>query len=144
MVERRKTDGFTLIEMAIVIAIIAILAAVAVPKMSSLSEDADAETVRAIVADVEMSINEGTNRGIPYADLKATTGHLNDIVALAQEAFPDRVTITASGAGTIKAAITQSAAARSATLTMQNDGSVKITAVSGFSHYTLVSGDLKK
>ncbi|KXO13084.1 Signal transduction histidine kinase [Moritella sp. JT01] len=52
-----RTKGFTLIEMAIVIVILAIMSAVAVPKFIDLSSDAKKAKIASVAADLRIAID---------------------------------------------------------------------------------------
>lgn len=75
MMEKRNQKGFTLMEMLIVVAIIAILVAIAIPVFTSQLEKAreatDAANIRAAYAEVMMAYLAG---GTPDTELGVTAG----------------------------------------------------------------------
>ena len=79
-----KKNGFTLIELMIVIAIIALLAAVALPKFSTVTDDAKIANVRSNLSTVRTAINMFNAKYGVYPTLAANgnivplTGALND------------------------------------------------------------------
>lgn len=84
----RKSAGFTLIELVIVIVILGVLAAVAAPRFIDLSEDAERSALRAQASSIESAsaINfaaAAARRGAEDADLSevqdTTAGCTNDV-----------------------------------------------------------------
>lgn len=145
----RKEKGVTLLEVALVLVILGILAGLAAPRFFALNEDADAETVRSIASDIEMSLTAALNRGLPYASLRdpgAAGTNLNDVISLTQGAFGSEVAVAATGLNTVGVTIqSQGGNQRTATLTLQNNGTVHITAITNFTRYQVNgSGDLER
>lgn len=148
-IKSRVNVGITMLELALVIIIVGILASAAVPVMFNMYDDADAETVRSIVADIEMAMSEGISRGVPYAQLTSPGGgatqFLDNIVAMVGTGFPNNVTIVAPGVSQVSVTITATGGPpKTAQLTIQTNGNVSITAISGFTGYNIVGGDLVK
>jgi len=75
MIKRRKDEGFTLIELMIVIAVIGILAIVLVPKVGSIKTQAKSAgvdtNVRAVEGFVQSRINFWANKNTPQYDADA-------------------------------------------------------------------------
>lgn len=78
MNKKRKTNGFTLIELIIVIAIIAILAAIAVPKYLQVKEKsnikADVASAKEIANEVSTLIADETITNQVYSSVEVKTG----------------------------------------------------------------------
>lgn len=76
----KKRKGFTLIELVVVIAILGILAAIAIPRFTQMTDKANQSafesTHRTIVAAVLMYM--AANDGAKPADLDALSDYLND------------------------------------------------------------------
>lgn len=81
----RKNGGFTLIEMLIVVAIIAILIAVSIPMVGGALEKArkatDAANVRAAIAEASIQYLTGEGKAIAATQYHAATGKLDNTAA---------------------------------------------------------------
>lgn len=87
----KKRKGFTLIELVVVIAILGILAAIAIPRFTQMTDKANQSafesTHRTIVAAVQMYM--AANDGEKPANLDALSGYLNDPSSIKDEPEPD-------------------------------------------------------
>lgn len=134
--------GFTLLEMAISIVVIAILALAVYPNVASMFQDADAELVRSIASDTEMAVSEGIDRQISLNDLR-TTNLANVVQAINTHSSGD-ISITPAGSGNINVTLYpgNTGKEKTAVLNIGTDGKVYITSCAGFSGYSCSSGDL--
>lgn len=91
----KKRKGFTLIELVVVIAILGILAAIAIPRFTQMTDKANQSafesTHRTIVAAVQMYM--AANDGATPAGLTALSDYLNDPSSINK---PDGATYTVS------------------------------------------------
>ena len=128
MMEKRNQKGFTLMEMLIVVAIIAILVAIAIPVFTSQLEKAreatDAANIRAAYAEVMMAFldNDTANysKSVTLQQTKAdwqTTDIKNNGIAGIKEG-------TTSGDATVSGTPSPKG---SATVAVTNEGKVSIT-----------------
>ena len=101
MARATSTKGFTLIELAIVICVVAILAAGAVMRFADLKEDRDAQAVRAVQATMQSVVTQGSVRADvpPSVVLSNATQAGNATRAM-------RRLMMSNGAGTVHSGIT--------------------------------------
>jgi MSHA pilin protein MshA len=93
---RSKQAGFTLIELVMVIVLIGILAAVAIPKFVDLSSDARAAALTGVAGGLTSAsaVNYASRKA--NATKGAAVDNCNDVGALLQGGLPDGYTITAA------------------------------------------------
>ena len=137
MMEKRNQKGFTLMEMLIVVAIIAILVAIAIPVFTSQLEKAreatDAANIRAAYAEVMMAYLAG---GTPDAELGVTqsgTSYTKSVALQQKKADWQTTDIKTNGIAGIKDASGSTVTAGGkATVTVNAEGvaSISYTAAS--------------
>ena len=91
---RIRQSGFTLVELLIVVIILAILAAIVVPQFGSSTEDAQASTLKADLAQMRSAIElyyHQHNSRYP-GETNETTGNATTTAAEAAAAFPAQLT----------------------------------------------------
>lgn len=92
--DTRKQQGFTLIELVVVIAILAILAAFALPRFAQLSEQAHQSSIRAtagaLAAGVALAKTQWVSNGFTSAETDVV-GFGNDNVDVSDDGWPTSV-----------------------------------------------------
>ena len=97
----KKQQGFTLIELVVVIAILAILAAFALPRFAQLSEQAHQSSIRAtagaLAAGVALAKTQWVSNGFTSAETNVV-GFGNDNVDVSDDGWPTSVASNDTGA----------------------------------------------
>lgn len=137
-----KKKGFTLLELAITIAIVAIVGLAVYPNITAMFQDADAELIRSIASDTEMAVSEGIDRQITIGDLRDSR-LVNVVQAINTHSSPD-IAIAAGSTGNINVTLFpgNTAKEKTAVISIGNDGQVTITSCADFTGYSCSTGDL--
>lgn len=145
MKKKRNQAGITLLELTICIIFIAIISAVAMPRFFNMLEDAQAETLRSVSADIEMYLSQGFSRGRTYTELTTDGGggFWDEIINDAQTSYAGTLVILPTGNGT--ASITLTDSGRTGTINVRTDAKIEFTALTGFTQYAIDGiGDIVK
>jgi prepilin-type N-terminal cleavage/methylation domain-containing protein len=139
MTKRQCNRGFTLVEVALVIAVIAILAAFALVSFSNTGETRDASMVQSSQAALQSLISQGAAR----MDVKPSELDANMVltairanVGEKQDGSSSRgVTFTATSGATPQYTMIIASSQRSAVFEVSTTGDVKLKTLNNFQHY---------
>ena len=138
---RTKSNGFTLIEFAVVIALLGILASTEMFYLIGNEEDRDAALIGSAQATIQQLVSQGSVR----MDRLPTDAQVTSRVLLAaQESLQQNSDVTVTGGG-LNYTVSIGSTSRSATYQIQNDGKVRITSLGGnFNNHGVNDGKIYK
>lgn len=130
---RRLAQGFTLVEAAVVIAIIAIFASFAWINFNTIDEDADGAMAQSTQASLQTVLLQGADR----LNTSAANVLMSQVVAATPglTGRPDQFSVTATSATQVTLALPRSG--RSVVYRSNACGQVCVNAMNGFSKYNL-------
>lgn len=132
----RANSGVTLIEMAMVIAIIAIFATFAYTNLGNIDEDADARVLEALQANLQNTVTTAAEHlDVSPQGLLAQANSLQNILNAAKADDNPNLTVTIN-AGQYQVAYDDG---RQAQLRVNNCGDVCLTSLTNFPNYQVVN-----
>lgn len=135
--------GYTLVELAVTIAILGLVSGFAIIRMDGLLESRDASAIQAAQAALQQVISQGSTR----MDVAPAALDPDIVRDATQDYLMQNSGVTAvnfSTSGTNRYTLNLSSSTRSAQYQVQNDGQVDIISAPGFNHYSIQSGKLEK
>lgn len=141
---RRASSGYTLLELALILAVIGILAAFGVTSLGNLAEERDARMVQSAQASLQSIVSQGsarmdvTPRVLRDTQANAILGAIQDVMG---ENANSSVTFLRSG-GRFVMRITPSG--REAIFEITNTGDVQLTDLRKFTVYEVENGVIGK
>ncbi len=129
--DMRASKGFTLIEMAVAIMIVAVLATFAAFTYSDVLEAADASLVDAAQASIQAVVSQASAR----MDVNPTALPGNAVANAVRVNVPDRALVTSGGGAVYNLNINNTG--RGARYQVGTNGDVVLISLSGFSNYTI-------
>ncbi len=140
-----KDKGFTLIELAMTIAVVAVLSAVGAITLGDLFEAGDASIVQSTQAVLQTTLTQAASRlDVNPLTLSQGTGTFNgnNVVNACRISVPESATLVWQNGVNYQLNIPNSG--RSANFTVTNTGDVVVQQLSGFQKFTVVNGVVQK